>query len=304
MKKKIAFVAVVAIVLSLLSCVFVGCAKKTSSEDAFLNMKNCIVNSLKEDIYYYKKVVHRADELKSVDIMNVNIFSPLNSKEEFEKNDDGTYKNMKASIYKSNYEHTTKLTNNSEYFVGSSVSAESKKNSADYMLQHITTQQNVVAGGKNKIESTETFLRTPYTVNDLVKSKNFVDGYSLNAMLFDLNQVTFEDIVFDVKNGAEASKQTKVTKFSFAIGEEFFAKFKEKHGRESVLVSDKIFVETAYGRISNIVTYKIAKEGFLKIDDELFNLQIVYYGPIIKIPSYDEKSGKDYKWTETALDFA
>lgn len=119
-------------------------------------------------------------------------------------------------------------------------------------------------------------------------SDSFQNKYSLNAILKEFEYLTVDDMIFDIDNDLMEHKG-KTVKFSFAVTDEYLEKYRAEFGESSVFEGSKYAtMEFAYDRFASIVIYATEKLGDgVSADKEIYKLEVVYYGPIVNIPSYD-----------------
>lgn len=116
-------------------------------------------------------------------------------------------------------------------------------------------------------------------------------AHRLETLLAELGELTYDDMNFDVKD-AEQKTVGKVTTLIFVPTEEYLKEYEAKHGEKSLFDgASRVLIETAYDRISNITVYEqeSADEGSkMRVEVERYKLEVVYLGPKISIPAYDE----------------
>lgn len=282
MRKKLVIIALIICTVSLVFTMS-GCSESLSVSDAYKNMIDAYNLSLEEDIYYYKQKVFSGETLKNLQSKNVNVYSPLiKQKKEyvFEYDELGRYKNLAVDISLSDYDgQNTKKTQTDYYFAGKVNTKADKKNYKD-IIQY---------SRKNK-DGSSIMQYVEKDAYDLVESEVFKNKYALSNLIRDIGEIQESDIIFDVEMHPShtASRTMNIVNFCFSLKEEYFTRYYQKYGEESKLKgADRIFVETAYNRLSDIQVYRYADKSNPKIEDELYDLKIVYYGPKLGYKTVD-----------------
>lgn len=274
MKKKLIIIALIICTVSLVFAMS-GCSQTMTVSDAYKNMMDAYNLSLEQDIYYYKQKIFTGEMLKNLKSMNVNVYSPLiKQKKEyvFEYDELGRYKNLAVDIWLSDYDgENTKKTETNYYFAGKVNTKSDKKNYKD-IIQYTKTL-------KDGTSSTQYVEKDAYA---LIESQIFKSKYALSNLIRDIGEIQESDIIFDAElhPAHTASRSMNVVNFCFSLKEEYFTRFLEKYGEESSFKGgDRIFVETAYDRLSDIQVYRYVDKNNPKIEDEIYDLKMVYYGP-------------------------
>ncbi len=172
------------------------------------------------------------------------------------------------------------------------ICGESKPKNADNKNLKFSQYTKKNAFGKVESENYEVVNMTPAQYME----QEYVKDMTLSAKLFDLAQLTADDIVFDTKAGGmfkpDFSKkeiQVKLTRINFRIREGFFEEFKQKYGRESYLKGYGINLEIAYGKVSIITVFDNINLDGMEMISEVYKMDIVYLGPIVRVPDYTAK---------------
>ena len=132
---------------------------------------------------------------------------------------------------------------------------------------------------------------------DYWKNPEFDGVFALSAKLAELSQLTAQDM--DFANG-KITTRGAVTTMTFQIKADYFARVEKSMFANSKSVT----VELLDGRVSELVVYVADEEaggGLLALDKESSRLSIVYIGPRITLPWFDDArvwNDDPIKWSE------
>lgn len=283
MKKKGILIAIVIILVVCSAFSMTGCKKPISLNEAYDNLVLSLNNSLKEQVYLYNEIRRSGADNKDVFTRTANVYSPLIDQKkggyEFEFDEQGRLKNLAITASESDWRK--ELDANTFHVSYKATKADTKKTKKEYknILMRTVARRGT---GDEKEKKVETYDEIDaYTFRD---SEAFA-RFELSERIKVLSTIKFEDIVFE-NDGKKhyATKSAKVMAFAFKLSDEYYERYLAEYGVESPLKADKIFVETAYNRISNVCLYNFVKAGTIlpEVEDELYNIKIAYYGPIIR----------------------
>lgn len=265
-KRFIRFGSLILAILLILSAS--GCALNSYSvEELKAFYPKAIENSLNEELYYWKETVNALDHTSW---KTCNVFAEIDKKYEVIRDENGELANMKIDILE---EYNKK--NVYKALCGESSGKNGDKN---YLFEKDFDD----AGNAVNYRTSE------ITPQAYVHSDSFQNKYSLDAILKEFEYLTVDDMIFDIDNDLMEHKG-KTVKFSFAVTDEYLEKYKAEFGKSSVFEGSKYAtMEFAYDRFASIVIYATEKlGGSISADKEIYKLEIVYYGPVVNIPSYD-----------------
>lgn len=232
-------------------------------------------NSFNEELYYWKETVNFSDYTAW---RTCNVYTEIDKKYQPIRDESGQFANMKIDVYD---EYNKKgvykaLCGRSQ----SSIGGEPK----NYLFENGYDENGAAADYK----------KTEMTPQEFVKTQSFADNYALSSKLSEFANLTIDDMIFDIDDSL-MEHRGKVVKFSFAVKPEYIEKYKAETGRDSLFAGSKYAtMEFAYGRFASIVIY--AEEnlgGSVSADKEIYKLEVVYFGPIVNIPSYDSADWAD-----------
>ncbi|MDR1939368.1 MAG: hypothetical protein LBQ40_01050 [Clostridiales bacterium] len=142
------------------------------------------------------------------------------------------------------------------------------------------------------------------SAESVVKSDAYGGEYSVLARLVELGRLTMDDMEFNTFK--QRSKTTgEVTELYFSVKDEYIESYGAETGKPSIFkYSKRVFVEIAYGRVSNITCYKdrqmVASEtksefwrGLFTVENDYYKFKITYSGGKIEIPQYDGDEWKN-----------
>lgn len=267
MKKKIISAALALTLIMTAIFMFGGCSN--SLEDSEIErIYNTAVNlTFEQDVYFLKETVNTKDLVKYT---QVNVRPSIDKKYNIEKNDDGSYKDLRIEAFEQ-VDGKETLRN-----VCGSVGEKS--------LLFTTAQQEQGNPVRSKREISS---------EDYYNSADF-SKYRIEAFLDELNYLKFSDMDFSVDK-AEAGTRGEITTLIFAPTEDYLERYERETGKKSVFEGCmRVSLEITYGKISHIIVYTEDKiEGTsLSVEAETYKLLITYYGPIINLP---DPNGEDWK---------
>lgn len=272
MKKRITAIFLVLFIFSLMA----SCTgnKKVNIAEYETYYKKSVENSMNADVYYYQETKIDGDNAKN---REANVYAEKDDEGNILKNPDGSYKNH--SIFAS--DKSIGL----DYYVGISPSVDSKKDGMEYCLKRETLNEEAVSTSKKM------------TAVDFYNSEEF-KSFKLDNILNELRFLDFNDMDFSIED-AEFKEKLRLKSISFAVKPEYCQNYFNENGKQSIFFNSKyVKIEMSYDRVAQIIVYTEEQKEDFKIDKETYNLKIAYYGPIIKIPSYDEKNNGELVWKE------
>lgn len=232
-------------------------------------------NSLSEELYYWKETVNAYDHTSW---RTCNVYTEIDKKYEPIRDENGEFANMKIDVFE---EYNKKKIYKA--LCGKSLSTLGGEPKNFLFENDYDDAGNAVNLRKTAVSPQE------YVNSDTFKSK-----YSLETMLKELKYLTVDDMVFDIDN-ALMEHRGKTVKFSFAVTDEYLERYKAQFGESSVFEGSKYAtVEFAYDRFASLVVYVEENlGGNISADKEIYKLEVVYFGPIVNVPSYDSDVWKD-----------
>lgn len=270
MNKK-SIVKIISVICALLIVVSLsGCSINSYSVDELKVLYPKVYeNSFSEELYYWKETVNTSDHTSW---RTCNVYAEMDEKYEPIRDENGEFANMKIDVYE---EYNKKS-------VYKALCGNSKGSSGD-------VKSYLFENDYDESGSAVNYRKTEITPQDYVSSDDFNSRFSLDAMLSELEYLSVDDMNFDIDNALMEHKG-KVVKFSFAVTDEYLERYKSEFGKASVFEGSKYAsIEFAYDRFASIVVYAEEKlGGNITADKEVYKLEVVYYGPIITIPSYDD----------------
>ena len=132
---------------------------------------------------------------------------------------------------------------------------------------------------------------------DYLKTPEFAEVYALSAKLAELSRLTAQDMDF---TDGKITTRGAVTTMSFQIKADYFTRTENSMFANSKSVT----VELLNGRVSEFILYVADEEaggGLLALDKEGSRLSIVYIGPRITLPWFDDVrvwNDDPIKWSE------
>lgn len=283
MKKKIILIAIVITLIICLAFAMTSCKQSMSLQEAYDNLMTSFDNSMKEQVFLYNEIKRSGKDNKDIFTRSVNVYSPLIDQKkggyEFEYDEQGRLKDLAITAQESDWRQD--INANTFYVSYTATKADTKKTKKEYkdILMRTVARRGLDEKKETKVETYDEI--DAYTFRD---SEAFA-RFELVERIKVLSTINLEDIVFN-NDGKKfyASKIAKVTTFAFALSDEYYARYLAEYGVESPLKADKIFIETAYNRISNICLYNFVQAGTIlpEVEDEIYNIKITYYGPIIR----------------------
>lgn len=256
-----------------------GCSLDSYSVEELKNSYDKVFeNSLNEELYYWKETINASDYTSW---RTCNVFAEIDKKYELIRDENGELANMKINLLE---EYNKK--NIYKAMCGKSISSNGG-NAVNYLFENDFDEQ-----GKEI-----NYRKTEITPQEYVASDNFNSRFSLNALLSELEYLSVEDMIFDIDNEL-LQHRGKTIKFSFAVTDDYIERYNKEFTKHSLFEGSKYAtMEFAYDRFASIVIYTEEKLGSgISADKEMYKLEVVYYGPIVNLPSYD--SGP---WTDAEL---
>lgn len=281
MKKRILKIISLFAVFSVLLCTC-SCSLTAYSEEELRSfLPKAVANSYEADLFYWKETVNR-NGINS--FRKCNVFAELNEKTyEPLRNDNGDYSNLDVEI-----QEQSKSKNTLSILCGNSSSSKGGE-PKDYLF---TTAYD--SAGK---ETEKT--KTPLTAKEYVGSADFQEKYSLRAMLAELEHLTVDDMDFNYDK-SDLQHKGKVITADFKIKDSYLERYKVEHGTDSIFAgSSSVSMEFAYDKVSSVLIYENENlDNRFSMEKEAYKLEIVYFGPIVSIPKYDEAVNGGEIWTE------
>ncbi len=260
----------------LLAILATGCSFNSySAEELKASYKTFFENSFNEELYYWKETVNASDYSSW---RTCNVYAQIDKKYELIRDENGELANMKISLTE---EYNKK--NTYKAMCGKSFSSNTGETKS-YLFENDFDKQ-----GKEI-----NYRKTEITPQEYVASDDFISRFSLETMLRELEYLTVDDMVFNIDN-ALLQHRGKTIKFSFAVTDDYIERFKTEFGKSSMFEGSKYAtMEFAYDRFASIVVYAEEKLGSgISADKEIYKLEVVYYGPIVNLPSYDSAPWAD-----------
>lgn len=245
-----------------------GCSLNSYSVDELKVLyPKAFENSLSEKLYYWKETVNASDHTSW---RTCNVYAEIDKKYEPILDENSEFANMKIDVYE-------------EYNKKAAYKALCGKSNGSNDVKSFLFENDYDESG-----SAVNYRKTEITPQAYVASDDFKNRFSLDAMLSELEYLSVDDMIFDIDNDLMEHKG-KVVKFSFAVTPEYLEKYKQEFGQASVFEGSKYAtIEFAYDRFASIVIYAEEKlGGSISADKEVYKLEVVYFGPIVNIPSYD-----------------
>lgn len=266
MTKKIisAFLAVTFIAL-----MFGGCGNDISDNEIKKIYNDAVKSTLEQDVYFLKETVNSKDFVK---FTQVNVLASIDKKYNIEKNEDGTYKDLRIEAFEQIYGKETVR----------NICGPSGENGENYLFTSIPQEKGDPQRSKKQIAA-----------KDYYNSDEF-DKYRIETFVDELNYFTFDDMDFSGEK-AEAGTKGNVTTLIFSPKKDYIERYEKETGKKSIFEDcERVSLEITYGRISHIITYKseAVEDSKFKVEVENYKLMIVYYGPKISIPDYNHKDWK------------
>lgn len=285
MKKRIAIVLVTVIIMAVTLVSLSGCATKLDHDEAFQIMKDAYTRSIDYDIFYSKEVKLNGDNVP--ELTRVNSVCDLDKKNNYAKAEDGSYINHNIHIY-NEIDSQMQL----EIFVGLSKDGKSDPGQ-NLAFKSIYTGKGT--DDKAKYDKT----RTPMTVPQF-QNEEYYQQFKLVSKYDEINRLTRSDVVFSEKEGA--TKSFDLINLKFSVTEEYTNRYFEETGRVSTLKGKYIDMEITFERIARIVVMQSdpgTASIFGEAEFESYKIEVVYLGPRISVPKYNEKnSDKTPVWRE------
>ena len=128
------------------------------------------------------------------------------------------------------------------------------------------------------------------TVEEYLVSEEF-EQYSIQSKLFELSLLELDDFNFDHK-GSKLSNRGTIYTIKGQVTDKFLAEFEAQYGYESIFKGELVEIEIAYDRISKIAVYQKEMLDTFENVFESYRFEMVYLGPNISVPSYDNEKMK------------
>lgn len=283
MKKRLFKLIALFSALAILVCTC-GCSlTEYSVEELRALYPKAVENSLKEDLFFWKETTNMGDENT---FRKCNVYAEID-KRKYEplREENGDYSNMDVDIQETKNSKTVLSIQ-----CGDAPSATKGNESKDYLFQ-----TSFEADGKTLISKT----KTPMSSKAYVSSEVFQNTYSLNVMLKELKELTVDDMDFDFDK-ASMTHKGNVVKVEFRVKDSYLERYKAAYGEDSIFAgSIRVALEFAYERVASILVYANEKlDSRFSMDTERYKLEIVYFGPIVSMPKYDEVANGKSVWEE------
>lgn len=249
-----------------------GCSLDAYSvEELRADYKNMLSNSFDEELYYWKETVNGIDNSSW---RTCNVYAEIDKKYNLIRDENGELSNIKINLLE---EYNKK--NVYKAMCGKSSSSNGGE-ALNYLFENDFDDK-----GKEI-----NYRKTQISPKEYLESEAFKSRFSLEAMLSEFNYMSVDDMVFDIDDSL-LQHRGKTIKFSFAVTEEYIERYKNEFGKASLFEGSKYAtMEFAYERFASIVIYAEEKlGGSITADKEVYKLEVVYYGPIINLPSYDSE---------------
>jgi hypothetical protein len=272
--------AVAALILTVIASAFAltACNTKHNPDEAWEILQTALKNSVDAPVYFWQEWWSEEGSAEQK-------IAPRNGYRDFEmiadrdKNNDLVFENGAPKNLVLKYYSSAGGTSREVYCGGSS----GKNGLQQWLFTVDSDERNGVAKTKQ-----------PYSPYDYIKTDAFKE-FDLDVLLTELIALKREDVDFSIKK-AEATTKGHVTSLSFAVTEAFKQRFAEEYpDRESIFKNSyRIFIEITFDRIAAIECYRTQNDvpglEFLKVDMEYYKLWVVYNGPNIVMPGYDDSS--------------
>lgn len=266
MTKKILSAALAVVLIAL---TFGGCGSSLSDSDIEKIYNDAVKNTLEQDVYFLKETVNSAELVKYT---QVNVLASIDKKYNIEKNDDGTYKDLRIEAFEQTDGKETVR----------NICGPSGENGENYLFTTVPQEKGEPKRTKKQIPS-----------KDYYDSDEF-SKYRIESFVNELTYFAFDDMDFTVDK-AQAGTKGNVTTLVFAPKKDYVERYEKETGKKSVFADcERVSVEIAYGKISHIITYKSesVEDSKFKVEVENYKLMIVYYGPKISVPDYKSQDWK------------
>lgn len=242
---------------------FGGCGGSLEKAEIEKIYNEAVKATMEQDVYFLKETVNSKDEVRYT---QVNVRASIDDKYEIERNEDGSYKELKIEAF--------------EQLDGKEVVKNSCGASGDDGKSFLFTTTHKENG--DPIRS-----KKQMSAKDYYGSEDF-KKYRVETFFDELNYLKVSDMDFSVEK-AEAAASGKVTSLIFAPTAEYLERYEKETGEKSLFDGClRVSVEISHGKIAHIIVYKedaIAGSN-LSVEVESYKLLIVYYGPIVNIPDY------------------
>lgn len=231
-----------------------GCAGSLENNEIEKIYNNAVKSTLEQDVYFLKETVNKKDSVKYT---QVNVLASIDSRYEIERNEDGSYKDLRIEAFE-------KLNDKETVRNVCGVSGEDNKN---FLFTTVPQEKNDPVKSKKEISP-----------KDYYNSEDF-KKYRIETFVDELRYLKVSDMDFNVEKG-EAGTKGNVTVLVFKPTEDYFARYEQETGKKSLFNGCKrVMLEISYGKISQIVVYREDRiEGSsLTVEVEGYKLMLVYY---------------------------
>lgn len=250
-----------------------------SVEDVKAQYEKALENSLSSQIFYWKETT--LDAQNNVTYKSVNLLPTVDKALYPIVDENGYYPNRTLQI---------KETYNSKSTY-EAICGKSKPSSGDEK-DFLFVKKDFDDNGENPSQ-----YKKAVSVDEYIKSDEFKQ-YTLDTKLAELKELTVDDMDFTAPD-CEIKQRGKTTTLVFKVKDEYLARYKEKYGKASIFEnSRRVSIEIAIEKISHIIVYQndpsiTDEKRSAAFEKEAYKLFVVYMGPKISVPAYDEKDSKD-----------
>lgn len=269
-KKIISAVLAVTFILSAIAS-FGGCAKKLNENEIEAIYNDAVKQTLEQDVYFIKETVNKKD---NVEFTYVNVLASIDKKYNIERNDDGSYKDLRIEAFEQlNGDETVR-----------NICGVSGNEGKTFLFTSVIPEKNADPIRTKKEISPSDY----YNSDDFTK-------YRIETFVNELTYLKFSDMDFSADK-TEAGTKGKVTTLVFVPAKEYLERYEQETGEKSVFEGClRVSLEIANGKISQLIVYtedKIAGSS-LSTETESYKLLITYYGPKIYPPDVNSDDWKN-----------
>lgn len=260
----------------LLALLLSACSSELDNLDEYRTAyETAVANSMNADIYYWQET--RTEGTESFN-REANVYAL--------RDDDGNFLYNADGSYQGHCIFAADRTAGIEYYAGLSQSSAGGA-AENYLLERHTDEDGTV-----------TATRQPMTAQEFYDSETF-HSYRVDSLLAELTELSFDDMDFTTED-ADAESKLHLKTIAFAVKPEYLQSYYEAHGEQSMFAGSKyVTIEMAYDRVTQVVIYAEEKEDDnFSVDQEVYNLRIAYYGPIIQMPSHDQTTDGELVWKD------
>lgn len=258
-------------ILSMLAVTLCSCSLTAMSMEEFKTLyPQAVQNSYAEDLFFWKESTVAK---KEVSTRRCNVYAEIDKKYNRILKENGDFANLVVDITEN-----AKSKNVLRILCGDAPSVKGDK-LEPYLLK--TTY--------NSKGEEEAKTKTKMTSKEFIASDLFQQNYGIDHMLSELAHLDPEEMDIDVKGGGIIHKGNVVL-ITFKVNDDYLNRYKTTTGKDSMFVgSVRATIELSYERIASIVVYSNETlDKSFSIETEKYKLEIVYFGPIVKMPQYDE----------------